>query len=554
LNSADSPGVEPGTRRSESGPDSSAPALSTSGNFKRNNTYLAILRTGVVIVALCGLSLAFRPARLIPDTPLSEDAFYALTIARNIAEGRGIVIEGSTWTNGFQPLFVFSCAPIWGLVKQDKILPIRLILGFSWLLYIGSAYLMAQIAGDFAAATSKQDNGLRWAAVLLYLSAPILVMAHFNGLETGCLLFCYAAVWRFYQQYGIDTTRRLLGFGALLGLLVLARIDTVFLVVIICLAQMFEHPTAPWRDRLSRFFALAIVSFAVSSPWWFYNLLKFHSLMPSSGQAEQMWGLSQDRLDAIVYSLGRVLLPWGYGLHYIVTLRWLGLLVPFLLLALAFVFYLRFGHRSIRNRLVDTSCTSRGRRTLQFARWLLVSFAVLACWYTLSSWTIHFYIRYLTPLAILSVFAGVQIYSIVYRRSVRVAVLSLVIPTLCAFASTAAQWEPERFFVGIGNPCYRDQLELVETHVPQNAWVAAGQSGTLGYFRNHVINLDGKVNPVALEYQRKMPEYLRQLHVNYLCDWQDYVDAYLGEHPGEIGWRKVGEKAQFVLYRYDEKR
>ena len=116
----------------------------------------------------------------------------------------------------------------------------------------------------------------------------------------------------------------------------------------------------------------------------------------------------------------------------------------------------------------------------------------------------------------MSVFAGVQIYFIVYRRSVRVAVLSLVIPTLCAFASTAAQWEPERFFVGIGNPCYRDQLELVETHVPENAWVAAGQSGTLGYFRNHVINLDGKVNPVALEYQRKMPEYLRQLHVNYL--------------------------------------
>src|SRR5208283_3745867 len=106
----------------------------------------AILKAVVIFVALCALSLAFRPAREIPETPILEDSFYGLTVAHNIALGKGIVIEGSTWTNGFQPLFTFLCVPVFLFIKQDKILALRLILALSWLFYLGAAYMVSLIA------------------------------------------------------------------------------------------------------------------------------------------------------------------------------------------------------------------------------------------------------------------------------------------------------------------------------------------------------------------------------------------------------------------------
>ena len=78
--------------------------------------------------------------------------------------------------------------------------------------------------------------------------------------------------------------------------------------------------------------------------------------------------------------------------------------------------------------------------------------------------------------------------------------------------------------------------------------MAAGQSGTLGYFRAGVVNLDGKVNAEALVYQSRMWEYLAQGRARWLCDWPSYVRAYLGDRPEQHGWKLVGRNGEFVLY------
>jgi hypothetical protein len=65
-------------------------------------------------------SFAFRAAPYLSDKPLSEDGFYAMTIARNIALGHGITIDGTTWTNGFQPLWVMATVPLFGVAADAK--------------------------------------------------------------------------------------------------------------------------------------------------------------------------------------------------------------------------------------------------------------------------------------------------------------------------------------------------------------------------------------------------------------------------------------------------
>jgi hypothetical protein len=41
-------------------------------------------------------------------------------------------------------------------------------------------------------------------------------------------------------------------------------------------------------------------------------------------------------------------------------------------------------------------------------------------------------------------------------------------------------------------------VEWVADHLDETHWVAAFQSGTLGFFHDRTLNLDGKVNPEAL--------------------------------------------------------
>ena len=63
--------------------------------------------------------------------------------------------------------------------------------------------------------------------------------------------------------------------------------------------------------------------------------------------------------------------------------------------------------------------------------------------------------------------------------------------------------------------------EWVQRNLGEGTWVAAIQSGTLGFFHDCTVNIDGKVNPDALRARTK-PELIRYLDgtpVTYLVDW-----------------------------------
>ncbi|OLD67651.1 MAG: hypothetical protein AUI33_10215 [Ignavibacteria bacterium 13_1_40CM_2_61_4] len=92
---------------------------------------------------------------------------------------------------------------------------------------------------------------------------------------------------------------------------------------------------------------------------------------------------------------------------------------------------------------------------------------------------------------------------------------------------------------------------MIEKHVPAGAWVAAGQTGTLGYFREHVLNLDGKLNEEAYRNRRAIAAYLDREGVRWFCDWRWGVDEYLGKSPETRGWRLIDRKGDFLLYGRD---
>ncbi|HEV8336654.1 MAG TPA: hypothetical protein VGR67_09575 [Candidatus Polarisedimenticolia bacterium] len=498
-----------------------------------------ILKALVAIALLAHASLTIRGREKLADYPLADDPFYSFAVARHVALGQGITIDGTTATNGFQPLFTFATVPFFWLAGEDRYAPLRYVWILEFALCAATAFLLGHIGRDLLPREDQQRRTTVFLTVaLLYLGSADILLEHYNGLETGCLLFFLALVWRVYQL-GSEGSGTLWALGAILGLVVLTRVDAVFLVIVIAAHRLLKRGAGGWLRRLREAAILSGVPFLISAPWWIYNYVYFGSLMPTSGQAETAWGLSWSKIRSTLWAFGEDGFPAAYtGRYKSIPTDFLQLLLGILVVWLAIRGFRRFGDPASR----------RTRRGLAFGGYLLLSCAILAAWYALSSWAIHFYPRYLAPLLLLSTLAFGWMCVTLHetRRWIVLLIgagLAAEVVVICAALET--KW------IFLGNVWHDQQLPLVQRSVPTGELVAAGQSGALGYFRDRVVNVDGKVNAKALRFQDTMWNYLDAEGVRWFCDWESYVFQYLGKKPEEHGWKLAGTSGRFFLYRRD---
>lgn len=535
-----------------------------------------------VILAAILAALALRPVAHVYDMPMTEDGYYALAVARNLAAGNGLTIDGANLTNGFQPLFTLLQGAMFWLAAGDEVAAMRLVMVLGWAFHIGGALLVARIARDaWPAHPSSPDGGdrekgLRAAlAAFLYLAAPLMLNHAYNGLETGCVMFFYAAIARWMQRSGDESWPGLAIMGALVGLLVLARIDAAFVALVLGLNELRRSWPSGLVTTLARGAVLGGTALVVSLPWWLYNTIYFGSPMPTSGTAQQAWGLEWLRLEHAEWALRLVLFPWLFaGAHEgaigmnvpvpaepgYMTMTLMGFLRTAALAGVGLVLWQAWRHGIVRRDFEAATGDERRRvrRTLEFAACFLIAFAGLVVYYAFSFIAYWFYYRYFAPLALIA-FVVVPVVAgrwMTGRPSLRPAAIVIAVLALQSVVLAGFAWVGR----GLGgNTVYHDQVALVRQHVPRDAEVAAGQSGTLGFFRERVINTDGKVNREALGYQDRMWEYLRQRDVRWFVDWPFYINKYLGVPldpatglalPEGNGWRRVAEQNYFYLYEY----
>jgi hypothetical protein len=500
-----------------------------------------VLKGLALLVALLALSLSFREKSLLLHPPLSEDGYYSMTIARNIAGGRGVSVDGRTPTNGFQPLFTFLSVPVFVLAGPDRILGVRLFLALHWLFYVATAAVLGRILRD---ALDPQDARGRtlapWYAATVYLCLFPVFGHHFNGLETGCLLLSYAVVLRYAQTHALRTPAEAAVLGALLGLVVLSRIDAVFFVILVCAYLfLFLSGGGPAGARLRPAATVAATAFLVSSPWWFYSVFVFGSLLPSSGAAEQAWALDARRLGVMATAILRNLMPvYLHDLDERVATDGVRALLLVGVLVLLWTRRGEVGKWRFANAVP-------GGHLLGLGCCLALSSLMLALWYALSSWAVHFYARYLAPLLLLVVLALARaLFALAEAWPGRAVALLLLLGLSVPFEVVRSYREPiiER------NIFVRRQLTLVESRVPPEEWVAALQTGTLGYFRDRVLNLDGKVNPQALRRRHDIWRYLDEQGVRWLCDWPELFRPFFGSRPEDQGWELRERSGKFALY------
>lgn len=270
----------------------SVAALGASGVAGRPMVGIRRLAQSAVAVSVGLYAFAFAVRLLavgLVNFPLTEGSAYYVSVARNLATGRGLVID-AIWSYATPPLtlprpafelwqpmasFVAALpmaffgqsfgaaqlggvvvgsllAPLGWLVARDTARRIGLPQGRAWFVALGAGLLTA-IGGPFLLATAAPDSTL-----------PFTVLG-----VAACVVMPLAVV---------GERRGLVGLGVLLGLAYLTRLEAVWLGLAFVALVVGVH--RDWRRLLKTVAPVAGIAAVVASPWWLRNLTVFGAAFP----------------------------------------------------------------------------------------------------------------------------------------------------------------------------------------------------------------------------------------------------------------------------------
>ena len=187
-----------------------------------------------------------------------DDAYYYFKVAQNISEGHGSTFDGINRTNGYHPLWMLICIPIFAMARFDLILPLRVLLLVMSGLSVATAILLYRLIGRiFIPAIGAL------AAVFWVFSYDVLVILYQQGLESGiAAFFIVLLVYKLYEfeiswRKGDVRPRQIAVLAVIAVLTMFSRLDLVFLAGLVGLWVLF-------RGHLLRYFLpLDIVSILI---------------------------------------------------------------------------------------------------------------------------------------------------------------------------------------------------------------------------------------------------------------------------------------------------
>jgi hypothetical protein len=200
---------------------------------------LAIL---IALLAINGYA-AFSDAYNLPNHWFTrDDAYYYFKVAQNISEGHGSTFDGINLTNGYHPLWMLVCIPIFALARFDLILPLRILILVLALFRAATSILLYQLLKGVVARPIAMLAALYWA-----FDTYIHWTFYQQGLETGLAAFCLVLFLYLLRRFERDRkTAPVKGtqvaiLAAAAALVTFSRLDLVFLAGLFGLWIVFRE-------------------------------------------------------------------------------------------------------------------------------------------------------------------------------------------------------------------------------------------------------------------------------------------------------------------------
>ncbi|MEM6973143.1 MAG: hypothetical protein AAF577_10090 [Pseudomonadota bacterium] len=457
----------------------------------------------------------FGGAPMLAEFFVTEDGYLMLTVARNMALGLGMTVsDGTIPTNGVQPLATFLFAGAHVVAAGDKMESLIGVHLISAAAALGGAFAVRSFAARVLA-PHDPDPLWPWLAAGLWYVGPLLVLHSMNGLETGIytlallitlLQFCHVL------ERGADASMGAgLMLGALTGVTFLARNDGVFLAIAIFAIwslNLLIRERLGLVEMLRRVVPAGLLSVAIVMPWLVNNYVYFGSIVPISGTAQSM---------GADFGSNALLLPSQIFEHMFPMLP-----VPGALQLMPAVVAITAAASAVVLGWFLFRVWQRGGIVGLAVLAYLLHGAVLAFYYGFFFGASYFLTRYLAPLAPLLILASlvvlIDLARLVNAERARALIAGVGIAGLALGAVLSA-----RLMVpGVKEQGHFQVVDWVDDNLPDETWVAAVQTGTLGYWHDRTINLDGKVNPAALIARRERGNvlgYLVASEIDYIADW-----------------------------------
>ncbi|MFH1069879.1 MAG: hypothetical protein V1794_09715 [Candidatus Glassbacteria bacterium] len=463
--------------------------VSPAGRLGDSAGRLAIL----LIAAACAWLLAFfslagmrRILTVIPD-----DAGYFFGIAENLARGQGFTFDRLHPTNGFQPLWQFllaGLAYISGL-RLESLFRVGLLFQVLLLAACGLAL--------FRLHRRAYPGEVNLLGAVLFVFLALIPAA--NGMESAPLLFTLTALFAWFCRTGRgprgEPFRPGFVLGLLLALVVLARLDTIFLPVVVFSWALLQ--TVRGRIRAAEFSMCAVGFLLPVAPYLLFNKLCFGAFMPISGMLKTTFPhLALD--ETVLAGISRR--HYFFAASALVYLVW---------------------HFATRKRMTTLS----GYRTffsralpflaagvvLHFLHVILFMDWAVFRWH-FASYDLFFALAVCEPAA----------ESLSGRRARIVRPLILVCSMLLLAAGTAVVYRRSvRPLDSVWSVAAYDAALWTRQNTAGDAVLAMKDAGFFGYFSDRrVINLDGVVNSAGYQEvlrQKHLGAYLRENGVSCLA-------------------------------------
>lgn len=218
-----------------------------------------------------------------PLALLADDSWFYVVIGRNVAAGHGITFDRVMGTNGFQPLWgavVAATALVARVVGVDTPLGLaRMVLLVGWVPLGVALWRLDRLLGRLGV----RPAGIAAAAglVLAYLGGPLGTLGSEANLH---LLLVVLVVERLVAmgERRAPTTGQAAALGALLGLMVLGRLDSGF-VAVAAFVVLVVGGAAPRAVAARAALVAGATAAAVTAPYFAWNLVRFGHLMPIAG-------------------------------------------------------------------------------------------------------------------------------------------------------------------------------------------------------------------------------------------------------------------------------
>lgn len=461
----------------------------------------------------------------LSDKPLTEDGYYMLTVAWNIAAGKGFTYNLGIRTTGVQPLaaLVYSFPAFivqnFGGNKYDFA---RAVIILSALLQVIYALLIYWVSISISSNPHKPLYFLISVCVVLLNFKVLLNFA--IGLETGLYLILLALFFLYCLKYkqiqpGI---KHLLALGLISGLLLLCRLDSAIILFTFYVLLLLTQ-----RIRFRQLVMITIIAVLIYLPWQIYVLEITGNILQSSARSQIAFLGYYDMnyiIEQFFTSIIHTLTPFLYTGNILLWLMFpLG--IPYIILMLMV-------YRKYKSTIIDN-------QALSLLQLISSSFLVLSIVFFFFSDAPYFYFRYLAYIMVVSLPVIVILFTELLKKQRAQFIIICLIVLLFAFSIQSYLY----FHSGKSALAITMRQTYVLENFSGDVRIGAFQTGALGYYVDNVINLDGKMNDNALDsYKSKsLEKYIDSIKIEVLIDWKEIFIEMLDRQYLEENWRIYSE-------------